>query len=32
MGVMDPADRFVGGLLGLALGDALGAPFEGGLV
>jgi len=23
-------DRFVGGLLGLALGDALGAPYEGG--
>lgn len=25
-----PADRFTGCLLGLALGDALGAPFEGG--
>src|SRR5262245_31347877 len=24
-------DKFVGSLLGLALGDALGAPFEGGL-
>src|SRR3954467_7129877 len=25
------ADRFKGSLLGLALGDAMGAPFEGGL-
>jgi len=26
---MDPRDRAIGGLLGLALGDALGAPFAG---
>ena len=26
---MTPADRFAGGLLGQAIGDALGAPVEG---
>jgi poly(ADP-ribose) glycohydrolase ARH3 len=25
-------ERFRGGVLGLALGDALGAPFEGGII